>query len=349
MIKLLLCRILTVLIMLCPMFAAAPVNAENIELLPTMTTVSQAPNRIWVGTFQIVWNDFLDNFIKGSVTFADGTSVMAENLNKREFSKDNLSDDSYYTNFGIVSPKLKNAIEKGIKKKFGEKSDILDKFDWTYNPEKYFIYAMLKKDFKFPVAFEKLNKSSFGDNPAQIDYFGVKSDSSYKIKDNVTVLFYNSPDDFAVKLKTKDRDEVILYRTDEDTTFDKYFEKLNQKAKSYNEETELQENETLKVPDINLYKETGFPELENRQIKGSKYIINKTIETVDFRMNNEGVKLKSEAAIAIMKSSLMPVRHIRHFDFTDKFVLFLIESNQNIPYYAMRVSDVSELNKTGRK
>lgn len=349
MLKIKISKILAVLFVIGSLFAISPAKAKDVELLPSMTTVSQAPDRIWVGTFQLVWNDLIENFVKGPVYFTDGNSEIAESLNRKEFSTDNLSENSYYTKLGVVSPKLKKTIEKGIKKKFNEKSDILDKFDWTYNPDNYFIYAMLKKDFKFPVAFEKLNKSSFGGNSAQVDYFGVKGDSDYKIKDNVVVLFYNSPSDFAVRLKTKTNDEVILYRTNADTTFDKYFADVNQKAKEYNGDISLQESETFKVPDINLYVETNFPELENRQIKGTDFIISKTIETVDFRMNNEGVKLKSEAAIAIMKSCLMPERHIRHFDFTDDFVLFLIEKGQNVPYYAMRVSDVEALNKTGRK
>jgi len=38
----------------------------------------------------------------------------------------------------------------------------------------------------------------------------------------------------------------------------------------------------------------------------------------------------------------------RNFYFTDDFVLFLIEKDKKVPYYAMKVSDVESLNKTGR-
>ena len=44
-------------------------------------------------------------------------------------------------------------------------------------------------------------------------------------------------------------------------------------------------------------------------------------------MNNEGVKLKSEAAI-MMKCLAMPIERGRNFMFTDNFVLFLIEKGQ---------------------
>ena len=63
-------------------------------------------------------------------------------------------------------------------------------------------------------------------------------------------------------------------------------------------------------------------------------------------MNNEGVKLKSEAAI-MMKCMALPIERGRNFMFNDN--LFLIEKGQKTPYYAMRVNDVETLNKTGRE
>ena len=65
-------------------------------------------------------------------------------------------------------------------------------------------------------------------------------------------------------------------------------------------------------------------------------------------MNNEGVKLKSEAAI-IAKCALTPPSRGRNLMFTDNFVLFLVEKGQSKPYYAMKISDVDAINKTGRK
>ena len=78
--------------------------------------------------------------------------------------------------------------------------------------------------------------------------------------------------------------------------------------------------------------------------------ISQALETIDFKMDNEGVKLKSEAAIAVTMSSLMPERvKPRDFNFDDTFVMFLQESDKIKPYFALRVDDVSLINKTGRK
>ncbi len=322
-------------------------EVNSIEVLPTMNTQSTAQNRIWVGTFQLVWNELTDKIVKAPVKFLDFDSQMANNLNQKQFKKSNLNEKSYYVKSGIVSPALKAEIEKNIKSKFHETSDILKMFDFTYNPEKIFVYAMLKKDFRFTNAFDKLATGNFGNSQEKVKYFGINDNSNPKLYKNVSVLFYNDDNDFAVKLYTKGKDEVLLYRTNDDKTFDKYYAELNDKTAKYSGDKNFVKNDTLTIPDIKLYQETSFNELEGHKIVGTNMQIDKTIETVDFRMNNKGVKLKSEAAIMLRCMSLAP-REGRDFTFNNNFVLFLIEKNQNTPYYAMKVSDVAAINKTGK-
>ena len=322
-------------------------EVNSIEVLPTMNTQSTAQNRIWVGTFQLVWNELTDKIVKAPVKFLDFDSQMANNLNQKQFKKSNLNEKSYYVKSGIVSPALKAEIERNIKSKFHETSDILKMFDFTYNPEKIFVYAMLKKDFRFTNAFDKLATGNFGNSQEKVKYFGINDNSNPKLYKNVSVLFYNDDNDFAVKLYTKGKDEVLLYRTNDDKTFDKYYAELNDKTAKYSGDKNFVKNDTLTIPDIKLYQETSFNELEGHQIVGTNMQIDKTIETVDFRMNNKGVKLKSEAAIMLRCMSLAP-RDGRDFTFNNNFVLFLIEKNQNTPYYAMKVSDVAAINKTGK-
>ena len=322
-------------------------EVNSIEVLPTMNTQSTAQNRIWVGTFQLVWNELTDKIVKAPVKFLDFDSQMANNLNQKQFKKSNLNEKSYYVKSGIVSPALKAEIEKNIKSKFHETSDILKMFDFTYNPEKIFVYAMLKKDFRFTNAFDKLATGNFGNSQEKVKYFGINDNSNPKLYKNVNVLFYNDDNDFAVKLYTKGKDEVLLYRTNADKTFDKYYAELNDKTAKYSGDKNFVKNDTLTIPDIKLYQETSFNELEGHQIVGTNMQIDKTIETVDFRMNNKGVKLKSEAAIMLRCMSLAP-REGRNFTFNNNFVLFLIEKDQNTPYYAMKVSDVAAINKTGK-
>ena len=77
------------------LFAAAMLltqaYAANIEILPTMQSKTSVQDRVWVGTFQIVWNDFIDKIVHNIVKFPAGTPEIATELNKQEFTVDELS------------------------------------------------------------------------------------------------------------------------------------------------------------------------------------------------------------------------------------------------------------------
>lgn len=320
-------------------------------ILATMNDEMPQGNTLWVGTFQIVWNEVIDNLTKHPIEFVGGTTVTAQNLNKREFNKSDIGEDSYYTKYGIVSPELKKEIEKGLKEKFNETSDILGAFNFTHDPMKMFFYAMLKKDFKFLEPFDKLSEGTFGtQNSEKVKYFGVNQNSDGKLYKNVSVLFYNSLNDYAVKLNTKTNDRVILYRTDEQKKFNEYFEDIKKKDKTFNDRKYFGYYDRLKVPDLSLYLMTSFKDVEGKNIKNSDFRIDQTIETIDFKMDNEGVKLKSEAAMMMRATSAFGAKpQIRYYYFDKDFVLFLIEEGKDVPYYAMRITDVASLNKTGKK
>lgn len=113
---------------------------------------------IWCGTFQLIWNDLKNDLVKQDIVFTPQLKVI-ENLNKETFTVNDLSEKYYYKKVGTPSLQLKEEIEKAIKEKFDEKSDILDDFEWKNRASKdYFLYAMLKKNFEFEKAFEEFEK-----------------------------------------------------------------------------------------------------------------------------------------------------------------------------------------------
>lgn len=326
--------------------------AQTLDVLPLLSSETTQQNRLWVGTFQLAWNELMDGIVKGPVVFVGQKSELAKQLNKQKFKTSDLSEDSYYTTYGETSPELKVKIEDAIKEKFNETSDVINSVDWTPGPNKYLIYAMLKKDFKFLTAFDKLDMEKFAKNKAKVQYFGINEKSDGILRHTVNVMFYNSPKDYAVAIRTEGKDILYLYRTSDDKTFDKLYSDMFMKKAQFDGNTEFTKLDELKVPDINLYKEKSFAELCDKEIKNTKgLMIDQALETVDFKMNNEGVKLKSEAIIATkMSMPMMPERlKPRKFYFNDTFVMFLQENDKNKPYFALRVKDVSLINKTGRK
>ena len=135
------------------------------------------------------------------------------------FNTSYLSDKSYYKVYGTPSIELKQRIENSIKEKFNETSDILNDFNWeSRGPRDYFLYAMLKKEFEFPKVFTKLDKGTFGEYK-NVSYFGINSSTEEAVRDQIKVLYYNSKEDFAVKLLTKSEDEVIISKGNSQNTF----------------------------------------------------------------------------------------------------------------------------------
>lgn len=296
-------------------------------------------NLIWVGTFQLVWNDLIDEIIKAPVKFSGFQSELADNLNKKGFTTDYISENSYYKKYGNISFKLKKEIETGIKKKFNETSDILNDINW--NSDGLLIYAMLKKEFEFLNAFKELPPALF--DGTTVKYFGIGSNDE-GLKQNVEVLFYNSKDDYAVKLITKNTEDVILYRTDENKTFEEFLKDLNDKAAAFSGNKAFEDGDTLKVPYIKFDTMFQYNELTGKPVEGTDYIIDGAIQTVKFNMDNKGGSLKSEAAL-IMRMSLRPEISGRRFNFDKPFVLFLKEKNQTVPYFAANFKNAALFEK----
>ncbi len=323
--------------------------AQSLQLLPVYSAASKQENKLWVGTFQLVWNDFMNEVVKGPIKFKGGNPADADLLNKQEFKKSMLSPESYYTAWGKTNLALKKKIEKGIMAKFGEKSDVLDKIDWKDPHNAYLFYAMLKKDFKFKNRFDILKEEPFNASKNNIPYFGINEFSKPYLHENVDVLFYNNPFDYAVALKSY-KDEVILYRTNSNKSFDAAYGDVVKKSKKYKGNKKFITGDKLKVPYMSVKQNVEYPELCKKQIEGTNLYIDKTIQTVQFDMTRRGVKLKSEAVIDANFTS-MPLEvkdRGRNFFFNKTFVIFMKENNKEVPYFAARVQDMDLYKFSGK-
>ena len=313
-------------------------NASNIEVLPTMQSKTNVQDRVWVGTFQIVWNDFMDKVAHTIVKFTEGTPEIVNELNRQDFTVNELSENCYYRYVGKIQKSTKKTIAKAIRKKFHETSDLLDKLDLTPSKDRFIVYAILKKDFQFVSAFDKLGQADF--RGKQTEFFCINSSSDEGLDKNVKVLFYNTPSDFAVVLDTVGKDEVYLYKTPNTKAFNYIYSDMVKKQQAFKGETDFRKTDELKVPNLKFFEEKSFEEVCGKRIKGTNLMIDQAIETIKFEMDNTGVKLKSEAAMTIMKMSLKPQFEPRYFNFDDTFVLFLKEKGKDKPYFALRVHDI---------
>ena len=315
------------------------------QITPTYTSKLSTinSNKVWVGTFNLVWNDFMNDVVKGKVEFEDGESELANELNKQSFTADQLSENSYFKIQGQAKGEgLKNKIQNGIKQKFNENSQLIDRIDWN-DSNGYVLYAMLKKEFNFLEPFSTaMGSMKFNNSETRVKCFGVDSSNNPIASKNVEILFYNSENDFAIKLKTKEGEEVILYKTTgENKSFEENYEEIKKKQSNYSEKTTFGKEDMLKVPFIKVNDEINYDELCGRKIKNSKYYIKQALQTIDFELNNVGGSVKSEAAID--STQKVWTEKSRKMIFDSDFILYLKEENKEQPYFALKVDNTDVL------
>lgn len=319
--------------------------SEKIEIVPTMED-KVVSDTSWCATFQLIWNDLKNEEVKQDIKMNPQPEIV-DNLNKESFTENMLSDEYYYKVYGPKSIALKNQIEKNIKEKFNQTSDILKDFSWPPEPVagELFFYTMLYREFEYLYEFDELANDNFG-NYENVKYFGIDMFSNEKLKDNINVLYYNSKEDFAIILKTKNNDEVIMVKSPEGETFSQIYSNMLEKAKNSKDVTYMRDGDLFKAPKLKFNEKKEYTDLEMKtfySIDGKEYEIAKALQTVQFEIDAKGGRVKSEAAMDV-KATAMAHDYIepRYFYLDDTFALFLREEGKDMPYFAARIEDITK-------
>lgn len=315
----------------------------KINVVPTMQdTITE--NSAWCGTFQLVWNDMQNNLVGADVEFEEPVE-MVTNLNKQTFTEDSIPEEYYYKKWGLMDLSLKNEIERGIRNKFNETSDILNLFNWPSEGEnvkdKYFFYSILRRNFGFENEFSVLENNKFG-NTENVEYFGINEETDPVVRDQVEVLYYTNKESFAVILYTKQGDQVMLVRNPEENTFEEIYASVDKNYKKYKGSKSFGEKDTLSVPNLNIDILKEYTELENKMFKlknDEGATIEQAFQTIQMTLNNKGGSIKSEAGMSVTKGIQKESDKPRNFDFNNKFTIFLI-SETNEPYFAANIENI---------
>ena len=167
------------------------------------------------------------------------------------------------------------------------------------------------------------------------------------------VLYYNNDNDFAVTLETTSGDQVVLCKNPEGSNFSEIYNNMINKANSYTGNREFEDIDELKVPYINLDITKEYEELEGKLFFAPKQgeqaigVIQKALQSIKLTLDETGGEIKSEAGIdtTIDTALIAPETEMetpRHFYFDNTFAVFLKEENQNLPYFAARIDDITK-------
>ena len=298
---------------------------HNISMNPSyQSTIDENTiNNLWVGTLDIAWKELESQLEMDKIDLQDGNLPVVDDLNSSTFTKDMLDSNDY--------------------------SILVERTE----TQGYKIDTSLNKELNFAIPFDNFSDMyewTFGDSEEIIKYFGINNASSEEMNKNVEILFFNREnensarsDDFAIKLKTKEGDEIILYRTNENKNFDEYYKDIQNKASSYTGSKEFLEGDELRVPFVRVNGMIAHNELYGKFIKDTNMFFTDVIQNVNFNLNDKGCNLSSEVTLVTEVSGIGMEPRFCYFD--DQFVIFMKEANSDQPYFALKVDNTDVLEK----
>jgi len=300
---------------------------HHITMNPTYqsTLDEKTINNLWVGTLDLAWKDLKEKIGVDKIELEGDNPKIVDELNNSTFSKEMLNEKDYKIN-------VERTVTDGYK-----------------------IEATLNKELNFLEVFDNFSndytRATFGNSEEYIKYFGINNASSEEMNKNVEVLFYNKigngnlkSNDMAIKLKTKEGDEIILYRTNDKKSFDEYYKDIELKSKQYNGTTEFSEDDELRIPYIRVNGMISYNELYDKAIKNSNGLyIYDVIQNVNFSLNEKGCNLSSKATMVTEYAGIGEDTKYCYFD--DTFILFMKEKNSDRPYFALKVDNSDILEK----
>ena len=299
---------------------------HNISMNPSYqsTLDENTINNLWVGTLDLAWKELENQLGKERIDLEDGSLPIVDDLNFSTFTKDMLDSNDYNIT-------VERTITNGYK------------IDTSLNKELHFleVFDNFSNDYTW----------TFGDSEEFIKYFGINNASSEEINKNIEVLFFNRnddnsamSDDFAIKLKTQEGDEIILYRTNENKNFDEYYKDIQEKTKAYTENREFAEDDELRIPYVRVNGMIAHNELYSKYIKDTNGLyFTDVIQNVNFYLNEKGCNLSSQ--VTMVTEYLSTSINARYCYFNDQFIIFMKEANSNNPYFALKVDNTDILEK----
>ena len=329
-----------------------PFDAGNRLLVPSDHSPI-AQNAAWSAPFQICWDMLIEDFNCGEPIPEDGRPSTVADLNNGSFDAYYLDEDHYVTYVGKATTAAKAEIEQLIDERFDQKSDILDDLEWEDNPETllYVLYCMLYRQFTFKTTFDVLDNAPFGSEEGgnyveSVEYFGTTGtdEKDSLLTGQVSPLYWESEDRFAVQINCLEGDALVLARGAEGSTIDELW---NDVQASMNANTGYMEVQSFACPKLNIDLKTGYEELVGVNFTnpdGTYVEIKKALQTLKFKLDETGGTIKSEAAIEILFGAAgLPELH--DFRFDDSFTLFLVDPVEwrlKYPYAALNITNIED-------
>jgi len=281
------------------------------------TVVTPVPDRalprgrnvLWCATLQMAWDQAASNI--GRPLRLKPGSALVDSLNANPFDRRWLDEESVFTAGGNADEDLFKQIDKNVRAKTGRKSKLLNRIRKESKPGDLLFHALLVKNLEFETPFAKLGIWMIGNRKVSWFGFTPSQEETAPLRRQVRVHHYTSKDDFVIELLTRNPNDQLLF-----TKLPKppsTSSELGNKTLGMISATspEAGAKDLLGVPHVVAEESAEFSELSGKTVVGKPYFVRSALQTIDFRMDEKGVKLKSESSISFGCSVAERIEHFK--------------------------------------
>jgi len=303
-------------------------------------------NVLWCGTLQLAWNEAI-NLVGEKLQFSR-PSEEVEQLNLQNFTKKDLDSNSYVA----IADFERNGVESEIKKALWNtfhgvaSPDLIPSSPAHPGPDDFVAYAYLFKDLSFSEPFAE-NKPLLFDGKS-VESFGFTENLdalNAAVFSQVQIMDYVSKDDFVIELKPKSlEDQFILAKVPPQSTLKATIHDVLERLQKGKTITATKQDR-MAVPKLNFDLKSQFPELAGLELVPSptahvhRLTLSSVSQNVRFQLNEQGVKLKSEAEMTMKTTVILLTNQPHKLIFDQPFLILIKRVSSPQPYFALWVGN----------
>ena len=277
-------------------------------MLPTPDdAIPKGKNALWCATFQMAWDNAGESL--GRPILLEPACKLADALNRNPFDRQWVDEASVATVEGAVAAGVLDKIDAAVRAKTGQESKLLGRIKANASKDDLVFFAMLHKNLEFVKPFGKLGTWAMGGR--QVPWFGFtpENKNTRPLREQVRVHHYAAKNDFVIELQSRESgDQLLLAKLpaapDTPAAISRSILQHLQADAPHADPGDL-----LAVPNVTVSEIKEFTELEGHWVKGKELLLKQALQSIDFRMDEKGVKLDSEASISFGCSPM--VEHVQ--------------------------------------
>ncbi len=299
-------------------------------------------NMLYASSFQVAWNKFSDEVARQTISLT-GNPIMMQMLNRRSTGSQDLSEDSYLAMAGTKEDEVSERVLQHLSDKFNETPGISLELK---NPHDVLLFSFLVKDIKFAEELERLEKPIMFNGSSPVKGFGIKEfvldESHIRAAEQVEVIYYNSNDDFVIRLRSNNQnDEIFLAKIPPLKTLAATVNYIATQV-NINRPQGLKEKDTLQIPVIDFDIIDWFLDLEGRCLEArgmEDYCVGKAVQGIKFKLSQNAQPYELLPSVSEEKLMTRP----RKFIFDKPFLLVVKQQGASYPYFVLWVQNAEIL------